>query len=79
MHRLSPTFVGEADLGGRLAQFGSMRDSVRLRTAFIHWNVPKKYGLHGELLLSLVSLWKSGRASQPKHSSMCLDRFAHDG
>ena len=24
-------------------------DSVRLRTASVHWNVPKKYGPHGEL------------------------------
>ena len=29
-------------------------DSVRLRTASTHWNVPKKYGPHGELFLFLL-------------------------
>ena len=27
-------------------------DGVRLRTASTHWNVPGKYGPHGELALS---------------------------
>ena len=27
-------------------------NSVRLRTASVHWNVPKKYGPHGELFFS---------------------------
>ena len=29
-------------------------DSVRLRTASTHWNVPKKYGPHGELFFFLL-------------------------
>ena len=29
-------------------------DSVRLRTASTHWNVPGKYGPHGELLFFLI-------------------------
>ena len=35
-------FVGKADLGGPM-------DSVCLRTASVEWNVPGKYGPHGEL------------------------------
>ena len=31
------------------------RDSVRLRTASTHWNVPGKYGLHGELFFFLLN------------------------
>ena len=49
-------------------------DSVRLRTASTHWNVPKKYGPNGELFSVLLkkepvalSAWSnSGRGSQPK-------------
>ena len=29
-------------------------DSVRLRTASTHWNVPRKYGPHGELFFFLL-------------------------
>ena len=29
-------------------------DSVRLRTASTHWNVPGKYGPHGELFFSFL-------------------------
>ena len=29
-------------------------DTVRLRTASTHWNVPKKYGPHGELFFFLL-------------------------
>ena len=29
-------------------------DSVRLRTASTHWNVPGKYGPHGELFFFLL-------------------------
>ena len=40
-------------------------DSVRLRTASTHWNVPKKYGPHGEPLV-LSEVVEFGPASQPK-------------
>ena len=54
-------------------------DSVRLRTASTHWNVPKKYGPHGELssFSSLKSRWSSvswsnsGSVSQPKTVKAC--------
>ena len=42
--------VGETAVGRCLALFGP---SVRLRTAFTHWNVPRKCGLHGELFFFL--------------------------
>ena len=29
-------------------------DCVRLRTAFTHWNVPKKYGPYGEFFFFLL-------------------------
>ena len=29
-------------------------DSARLRTASTHWNIPKKYGPHGELFFFLL-------------------------
>ena len=49
-------------------------DSVRWRTASTHWNVPKKYGSHGELFSSplkkeplvLSELVDFGPTSQPK-------------
>ena len=44
--------VGEADLGGRLAL--DTMDSVCLRTASMEWNVPGKYGPHGELFFFLI-------------------------
>ena len=34
--------------------FGPIWDSVCLRTAFTRWNVPEKYGLHGELFFFLT-------------------------
>ena len=40
-------FVGKADLGGPM-------DSVCLRTASVEWNVPGKYGPHGELFFFLI-------------------------
>ena len=33
----------------RFCPYLGLWDSVRLRTASTHWNVPKKYGPHGEL------------------------------
>ena len=48
-----PKFLGKADLGGRLAHLFPM-DSVCLHTASMVWNVPGKYGPHGELLSLLI-------------------------
>ena len=31
-------------------------DSVRLRTVSMHWNVPGKYGPHGELFFFLIRM-----------------------
>ena len=45
--------VGQAFVGKCLA-FLDPWDSVRLRTASTQWNVPKKYGPHGELFFFLV-------------------------
>ncbi len=50
------------------------RDSVRLRTASTHWNVPGKYGPHGELFFFLLTkeptvfseLVEFGPVSHPK-------------
>ena len=52
LRRLPPTSVGEADLGGRLAQLGPV-GTVRVRTASVEWNVPRKCGPHGELFVFL--------------------------
>ena len=53
LRRLPPTSVGEADLGGSLALLGSPWDGVCLRIASVEWNVPGKYGPHGELFFFL--------------------------
>ena len=48
--RLLPAkFVGEAELG-----FLDPMESVCLRTASMEWNVPGKYGPHGELFFILI-------------------------
>ena len=64
-------------------------DSVRLRTASTHWNVPGKYGPHGELFFFLIvnkepmvlrKLVEYGPCISSRNSeSMCLDWFARDG
>ena len=50
---LPSTFVGEADLEGVWPYLDPM-DSVCLRTASMEWNVPGKYGPHGELFFFLI-------------------------
>ena len=42
------------ELRGKVLPFLNAWDSVRLRTASTHWNVPGKYGPHGELLFFLI-------------------------
>ena len=59
LRRLPPTSVGKADLGGRLAFLVPM-DSVCLRTASMEWNVPGKYGPHGELFFFLNQKERDG-------------------
>ena len=44
--------VGKTVLGRSLALFGPV--GQRLRTASTHWNVPGKYGPHGELFFFLI-------------------------
>ena len=46
---LPPKVVGKADLGGRLALFGSDGQCVCLRTAFVEWKMPD-----GELYFFLI-------------------------
>ena len=62
-------------------------DSLRLRTTSTQWNVPERYGPHGEFFffllkkepLVLSELVRFG-PSVPieKVKAMCLDRSAHD-
>ena len=62
-------------------------DSVRLRTASTHWNVPKKYGPHGELFfllfeepMVLSELVEFGLCVSAENSeNMCFDWSAHGG
>ena len=49
-------------------------DSVRPRTASTHWNVPGKYGPHGELLFFLI---QKKPASLP--NSEAFNSFIGDG
>ena len=49
---LPPKFVRKADLGGRCGPIWP-RWKVCLRTASVEWNVPGKYGPHGELFFIL--------------------------
>ena len=44
---LPPKFVGKTDEG--VWTYLDPMDSVSLRTASMEWNVPVKYGPHGEL------------------------------
>ena len=50
---LPPKFVGKANLEGVWPCLDPM-DSVCLRTASMEWNVPGKYGPHGELFFFLI-------------------------
>ena len=63
-------------------------DSVRLRTPSTHWNVPKKFGPHGEPFFFLLKkepvvlseLVEFGPCvSAETVEGMCLDWSAHDG
>ena len=47
-------FVEKADVGGRFGPTLDPIDSVCLRTASMEWNVPGKYGPHGELFFFLI-------------------------
>ena len=49
LRRLPPKIVGEADLGGRLPYLGPMGLCVFTHSIRGEWNVPGKYGPHGEL------------------------------
>ena len=51
--RHGATGVGHTFVGKSLAFLDSMGQCV-LRTASTHWNVPKKYGPHGELFFFLL-------------------------
>ena len=69
------TLDKDADLGGRLALLGSDGQfcvCVCLRTASMEWNVPGKYGPHGELIFFLIQKEvATGRVVRPSaHSSM---------
>ena len=74
--------LGEkADSGGRLALLGS--DGECLRTASMEWNVPRKYGPHGELFFFLIQKEPAtehvGETFSPLfNADICTTRFSAD-
>ena len=60
--------VGHTDVGRYLDPW----DSVRLRTASTHWNVPGKYWPHGELFFYLVKKEPVVASNDVSSNPFCL-------